>query len=312
MANVFLKSQKLLDVGLELLAREIVIPALVWRDAAGDFAGAADSTISMRVPARTTARTRPLGQARPAASEGNGIITMDELAEQKVDVTLTDAVYSAIAITDEQQELDIVNFGRQVLAPQVTAVGEGCENALATEMVGATYATNLTLDVTDPYKTLVDAHVALNKANVPRDGRVVLAGADIEGDILKSDRLARVDQSGSDSALRRAEIGNLARFPVYVSNALPADFAVAFHRTAFVLNMRAPKKPDGANYGTSTAKGGLAMRHIKDYDFRNVQDRSLVDVFIGTNIVDDDVVGDPAAPRQFVRAVRITKAPAGV
>lgn len=308
MANVFLKSQKLVDVGLELLARDVVIPALVWRDAAGDFAGAADSTISIRVPARTTARTRPLGQARPTASEGNGIITMDELVEQKVDVTLTDAVYSAVAITDEQQELDIVNFGRQVLAPQVSAVAEGCENALTAEMVGATYKTTLTLDAADPYKTLVDAHVALNKANVPRDGRVVLAGADIEGAILKSDRLSRVDHSGSDAALRRAEIGNLARFPVYVSNALPADFAVAFHRTAFVLSMRAPKKPEGATYGTSTSKNGLAMRHIKDYDFRNVQDRSLVDVYIGTNIVTDQDGPDADTDRDFVRAVKITAA----
>jgi hypothetical protein len=44
--------------------------------------------------------------------------------------------------------------------------------------------------------------------------------------------------------------------------------------------------PDGAT-SVPQVYGGLAMRWIRDYDFRNVQDRSLVDTYIGTNIVAD-------------------------
>jgi hypothetical protein len=286
-ANTFIKATRIASAALGLLEREIVLPGLVWRDAGGDFRGAGGDTISIRVPARTQARTRALRGARPSASEGDGIISMDALTETKVDVTLDTAVYSAVPVTDEELTLDLTDFGSQILEPQVRAVAEGIENAVAAEMTGATYATNLTLDTADPYKTLIDAHVALNKANIPRNDRVVVAGADIEALILKSDHLSRVDQSGSDAALRRAEMGRLANFPVYVSNALPANMAIAFHRTAFVLGMRAPQKPDGATFGASQTYGGLAMRWLRDYDFRNVQDRSLVDTYIGTNIVAD-------------------------
>jgi hypothetical protein len=222
-ANTFIKATRIASAALGLLEREIVLPGLVWRDAGGDFRGAGGDTISIRVPARTQARTRALRGARPSASEGDGIISMDALTETKVDVTLDTAVYSAVPVTDEELTLDLTDFGAQILEPQVRAVAEGIENAVAAEMTGATYATNLTVDTADPFKTFVDAYTALNKANIPREGRAVVVGADIENLILKSDHLSRVDQSGSDAALRRAEMGRLAGFPIYVSNAIPAN-----------------------------------------------------------------------------------------
>ncbi|HVL82688.1 MAG TPA: P22 phage major capsid protein family protein [Pseudonocardia sp.] len=309
MANTFIKATRVAAAALGLLEREIVLPGLVWRDAGGDFRGAGGDTITIKVPARTQARTRPLRGARPAASEGTGIITMDELTQTSVDVSLDTDVYNAIPVTDEELTLDIVDFGMEVLEPQVRAVAEGVENAVVAEMTGATYATSLTIDTADPYKTLVDAHVALNKANVPRSERFAVVGADIEAVILKSDHLSRVDQSGSDAALRRAEIGQLARFPIYVSNALPSNVGFAFHRTAYVLGMRAPMVPDGATFGASRSAFGLALRWLRDYDFRNVQDRSLVDTYIGTSHVADGPDGaDADTDPDFVRAVKLTLA----
>jgi hypothetical protein len=306
-ANTFIKATRVAAAALGLLEREIVLPGLVWRDAGGDFRGAGGDTITLRVPARTVARTRTLRGARGTASEGEGIITMDELTETSVDVTLDTDVYNAVPVTDEELTLDIVDFGTQILQPQVRAVAEGVENAIAAEMTGATYATTLEIDTVDPYKTMVDAHVALNKVNVPRTERFAVVGADIEAVILKSDHLSRVDQSGSDAALRRAEIGQLARFPIYVSNAIPADVGFAFHRTAYVLGMRAPMVPDGATFGASRSAFSLALRWLRDYDFRNVQDRSLVDTYIGTNIVADGADGaDVGTDPDFVRAVKLT------
>jgi hypothetical protein len=307
-ANSYLKATRIAAASLGLLEREIILPALVWRDAGGDFAGAFGDTISLRVPARTTARTRTFRGARPTASEGQGVIVMDELTETKVDVSLDTAPYSAVAITDEELTLDIVNFGEQVLRPQVRAVAEAVENAVAAEMVGATYPTghSVTLDTTEPYNSVVDARVALNKANVPMTDRYIVVGADMEGVFLKSEHLNRVDASGTDSMLRQATIGRLAGFEaVIVSNALPANVGFAFHKTAYVLSMRAPAVPDGATFGSSRSFEGLAMRWIRDYDFRNVQDRSLIDTYIGTNIVAD------GAGTNEVQTVTITGTPTG-
>lgn len=300
MANVFLKASRIAAASLGLLERDIILPALVWRDAGGDFAGAGGDTISVRVPARTQARTRALRGSRSAA-----VIQHSALTETKVDVTLDEDVYNSIPITDEELTLDIVNFGDQVLRPQVRAVAEGLENKLANEMMGATYATTLALDTTDPYKTLVDARVALNKDNVPMSERTVVVGADLEGLFLKSPHLSEVDKSGSDSALRDAVIGRIAGFGnVYVSNALPADVGFCFHRTAYVLNLRAPKVPAGATRGSSQAFQGLAMRWLQDYDYDYAQDRSLVDVFAGSNIVADGSSNEQ-------QLVTITGAPTG-
>lgn len=287
MANTFIKAEKIAAQALGLLEREIILPALVWRDAGGSFQGAAGDTISIRVPARTQARTRQLrGDRFPDSAAG--IITMDELTETKVDVTLDTAVYNAVPITDEELSLDISDFGEQIAAPQVRAVAEGIENAVAAEMTGATYATTLPLDTAQPYKTVVDARVALNKANVPMSERVLVVGADLEGIFLKSDELHQADKAGTDSALRDATIGSLAGFNrVVVSNALPSNVGFAFHRTAYVLGLRAPAVPDGATFGASRSAFGLSMRWIRDYDFRNVQDRSLFDSYIGTNVVAD-------------------------
>lgn len=318
MASTFIKAERIASQALGLLEREIVLPALVWRNAGGDFRGAAGDTITMRVPARTTARTRPLrppasgAGARTVGSEGTGIITMDDLVETAVDVTLDTAVYSAVPIGDEQLTLDITDFGEQVAEPQVRAIAEGVENALVAEMTGATYATTLYFDPAnttgaEPYDVLVDARVALNKANVPMNERFLVVGSDFEGILLKSDELHQADKAGSDSALRDATIGRIAGFSqVVVSNALPSDVGFAFHRSAFVLNMQAPAVPNGATYGASRAAFGLSMRWIMDYDLRNVQDRSMFDVYIGTNIVADgpDSADADTAP-DFVRAVKL-------
>ena len=139
----------------------------------------------------------------------------------------------------------------------------------------------------DQYDALVDARIALNKANVPMTERFLVIGADMEGRLLKSDELHQVDKSGSSSALRDATLGRIAGFTAVVSNALPANVGFAFHRTAYVLGMRAPVVPAGASAGASTSAFGLSMRWIRDYDFRNLQDRSLYDTYIGTNIVAD-------------------------
>ena len=307
MANSFIKAERIASQALGLLEREIILPALVWRNAGGDFAGAAGDTITIRVPARTTARTRTLRGARPTTSEGAGIITMDEMTETSVDVTLDTDVYSAVPITDEELTLDITDFGAQIAEPQVRAIAEGIENAVVAEMTGATYATTVTgVTSANVYDKIVDARVALNKANVAMADRYLVVGSDFEGILLKSDDLHQVDHSGSSSALRDAVIGSIAGFnQVVVSNALPANQAYAFHRTAYVLGMRAPAIPAGATFGASRSAFGLSMRWIRDYDFRNVQDRSLFDTYIGTNVVAD---GAGTAEQQ---TVTITGTPTG-
>lgn len=302
MANSFIKPEVIARMALGMLQREIVLPALVWTDAVASWEGAKDDTVSIRVPARLTARKRNLrGAAGVAAPTGRQII-LDNLTETKVDLTLDEDIYSAVPVTDEELTLDIADFGAQVLAPQVRAVAEGLEDKLVDTMQGATYAETVEINFSDPYDGLVDARTALNDADVPMFGRAAVVGSSIEAAILKSDRFTKADFAGVESgqsAVREALIGRIAGFDIYSARSIDADEGYAFHRTAYVLSTRAPKVPDGVSFGEAQSYQGLALRWLRDYDFANVQDRSLVDTFAGSNVVADGA-GDT-----FVRAVKL-------
>lgn len=309
MANTYIKATRVVRTALGQLEREIIMPSLVWRDAGGNFKGVKDDTISLRLPAYTVARTRTLRAGTP--------ITVDELDEVKVDITLDTDVYKAVGVTDENMTLDIVDFADQVSTPIVRAVARGVEDAVIAEMEDATYAQTVYVDSDDPYLALVDARVALNDARVPMGDRFLAVGSEIEAALLKSDRLSRYDGAGDNSALREATIGRIAGFTAVSAPALDPATCIAAHRTAFCLSMQAPVVPDGASWGTTETFNGMALRMLKDYDFTNTTDRVLGDVFIGTATTKDrgafdgngKFVPDADASPILVRAVKVTLLP---
>ena len=60
MANVFTKAPRFVRTSLGLLERDTVLAQRMWRNAAGDFAGAADETINIKLPAFGVARKRAI------------------------------------------------------------------------------------------------------------------------------------------------------------------------------------------------------------------------------------------------------------
>lgn len=301
MANSFLKSTQIARMALALLQREIVLPRLVWSFGQADFAGAQNDTITLRLPAVLTARDYEW------RTRTNPII-IDDITETGVDVKLHTHVAHVGVLTDEQLTLDIVSFGEQVLMPQVRAVAERLENAIATEMAAAPYATTVT--GTDAWRVALEARKALNDRNVPLAGRVLLLGSAVEIEFLDHDKFVKANESGSTEALRDATIGRIAGFEVVTSNAIPATAAYAFHRTAFAFGNVAPVVPDGATFGRSESNQGLAMRWLRDYDPNYLRDRSVVSSFVGVSSVNDGPLIDADADTQVddpsnIRAVEI-------
>ena len=296
MANTFLKATVINRTALKLLEREIVLPRLVWNYGSADFRGAYNDTVTLRLPPVLSSREYTWRNTR--GSE----ITVDDLTETGVDVTLNHDIYSAVAVTDEQLTLDIVDFAEQVLMPQVKAVARGLEDLIATTMNAASYANQLNVadSANGMWSTLVDARRLLNVANVPRDGRVLLVGSDVEAELLTDDKFNRVDSAGDSatSALRDATIARLAGFTIVGSNAIDPETAYAFHPTAFAFANVAPIVPEGATFGSRLAQSGLALRWIRDYEATKLRDRSVVSSFAGCTSVADNSSTN-------VRAVRI-------
>lgn len=311
MANSFVKAQQIAAQALGLLERDTVLSQFVWRDPVGNFKGALNDTVSIRVPAYTTARTRVM--------RSSTAITLDDLTETKVDVKLDTHVYKAIRVTDEQLTLDISNFGDQVTAPSMGAVVRKVDDTLAQVMSFAATEKTFAINVADPYLAIVDARMALNKANVPHDGRFLAVGTDVEGALLKSDRLTKFDNSGSSEPMREAVMGRIAGFTAVSVPGLHPQAAVAAHKSAFTLSLVAPALPAGAADAATSSYRGMSLRVLRDYaptDAAGPADRLLTDTFMGVGVVKDrgtyDALGqfvpsvDGTDAERLVRAVRLT------
>lgn len=281
MANQFINAGRIVSTSLGVLEREVILPNLVWRNAAGDFRGARNDTVSLRLPAFTNARTRTL--------RSNTGLTFDELSETVVDLKLRDQIYKGVAVTLEELTLDVEDFERQVAVPATNSVARGIEDGLAVTMDGADYEVEIDLDEDDPYLGLVDARTALGLANVPAGGRFLAVGSSVEAAILKSDRLSKFDSTGdsSNAALREATIGRIAGFTAVSIPALDPNVAIASHQTGFALELLAPSVPQGAVVGATRAYRGFSLTVIQDYDHVAQKDRFSASVFAGSAAVKD-------------------------
>ncbi len=285
MPNTFIKPSHVVDAAALLLQREIVLPRTVAMMPIGEFRGKLNDTVTRRVPAVLTASSRTMRSTTGLAAQ--------DLTETSVPVQLTDHIYQLLNLTDEQLTLDISDLSTQVLQPQMRAVAEGLEDVIAAAIAAATWtATDVAYAeaTDDPYEIAVDARKALNDLDVPRGDRVLLLGSAVESAFLKSDRISKVNESGSDSALREAIIGRVAGFTLVGSNAIGPNEAYAYHRNAFVFVSGAPVVPAGASQGATVTSEGMSMRYLRDYDPTNATgpvDRSLVDSFVGCSSTDD-------------------------
>ena len=306
------KATRVVDIGLALLERDTMLAGTVWRDAAGDFAGAKDDTISIRLPAYAKANKRTL---RANANRARRV-----LAERKVDVTLQSDLQIDVALTDEQLTLDVGDLARQVTAPAVGGIVRAYDEEIAAAMEGAAYEIDVTWDDTNPYDSLVDARVALDDANVPVDQRFLVVGSEFGAQLLKDDLLVRADKSGSTQTLRRGVIGEVASFTVLQSSGIAPDVGFAYHRTAFALATRAPVVPQGVAWGQSIASNGFALRvmqHLGQNGSGDLQNVCYHDAWVGVNTVEDNGTFDDngkfepsvdpsnSANDRFVRAVKL-------
>ncbi len=298
MPHVFVKPSLVVQTAVEILQRQRVLQALVTTDGLGDFGGSNNDTINIRVPAIAGAHTRTL-----RASDRT--LTTDDLVEYSIPVQLTEHVYSAIKLTDEQRTLDIQDFARQVVMPQVSAMAYKLEDLIADLVDSPSYDEVLEIDPYDTFPGFIDARRKLNDANVPDQNRVLVVGSAVEANILKDDQFRQFQQSGDANALRRAYLGDIAGMRVFRSNAIPADTAYEWHPTAFVYVNRAPKMSEGVVASASYAADNVALRWLADWSYSEIGLRSLVDVFTGYKVITE-------ANGDFVRGVKLRLSITGI
>lgn len=300
------------SAAIGLLERDSILAGTIWRDAAADFRGKKNDTVSVRLPAYAVANKRTL--------RANASRVRSTLSERKVDISLDSDLQVDVALTDENQTLDVQSIVSDITAPSVGAIIRAIDEEIADTMESASYEVEIAWDSSNPYESLVDARIALDDHNVPDAGRFLVVGTELQAQLLKDELLVPVNVSGSSDTLRRGVIGQVGGFDVLVSKTLSPGVGFAYHRTAFALASRAPVVPQGVAWGQSVSSGGFAIRvmqHLTQDDDKDLLNIVFHDTWIGVGVVKDngtiDQNGkftpsvDPSNPAndKFVRAVKL-------
>jgi hypothetical protein len=289
-----LTAQGISRVALALLVRRLALPRTFTMVPGEEFAGSNGDTITVRVP-------QP-GVSLVQAAKGDALVPAD-VDEVPVDITVRH-LYHLKNVSDQELSMELEDFARQVTRVQVAAVATGAENEVATAINDqdddATIEFAAVADPDDTKAVILAARQRLGENDVPPDGRWFAVSPDIATRVLSVPEFTKVNESGSDQALRRAVIGTLYGFTFVESPAIEAGAAAAYHQSGGAFGLRVPVRPRGATDSASLVEQGIGLRHVFQYDASTAQDQSLVSTFAGASIVADD---NP--PTEFPRFVKI-------
>ncbi|WP_282703745.1 hypothetical protein [Streptomyces sp. CC219B] len=304
------KPQKLVNTAVGMLEQELLIPNLFQKQGVDQFKGAENDTISMKVEGILPFHDYAWRNDRSSP------IVFDEYAERTIAVTFGGNVYSAVKLTDEQNDFDIDNWSK-LLRPQSKAVARGLQRRAVNLLTGQTYNVTIGNSQQNLRGALIEARRVLNAFHAPKEGRYLLVGTEFESALLNDDKLnlaQNVGDSEAESALRTASIGDRMGFRIVVDQTIPADAAYAFASSAFIFLSGAPSVPQSVPYGATTSFENIALRWVRDYDPLYMQDRSVVNTYAGFRSVTDVLVGwDNANEKEivstgehFVRGIKLT------
>ncbi|QNO12668.1 major capsid protein [Arthrobacter phage Snek] len=268
-------------VAVAMASEDAYLSALVNRNFENDLLGGGGKgrTVNVKIPAALIARERGIDEIDAA-------IVLDTLTEATVPITLGTHAYSAVALSEGDMTLDIADYSAQVLAPQVDAVVDFCEEEVASILRGVTpWALPTAYDAADPVKAFTAMRKYLRDNGVPQAGLNVVVGTKIYADLLEANAIQDASQSGSSEALREGNVGRVRGFQIVESTRVDDGDIIAFHRDAVTLAVRAPITPQGAAFGATVNEKGFSLRYLRDYDVTKTVDRSMVSTFVGAATV---------------------------
>lgn len=287
MSNVFKdNSANLSAIASALIAKDLKVASVVNRAFSSEFDGKRGASVNVRIPAALTANTRSLGTLTT--------FTNSDLVEATQAVTLTTDFYSRTVVADEDLTLSVMDYARNVLLPQTLSIATGIEVAVVAKLQAV--AENTTLDAAyDPSNKaqildfLVDVRAAMRTMGAPEAGLVVALSVDSYAAMLKALGAASFDQGVAD--MGAGNIVKYAGLSIVESNRLATAEAIAFHKDAITLALKAPAKAESGTSANALAEGGVPVRVVQAFDTTNGSHISLVNVYGGTALLNANVEG---------------------
>lgn len=292
MANDFYTPEQAALVSAKLVGEDAFLSALVSKNAQDEFlqSGKAGAPVGVKIPTTLIAREREIADTTSS-------IVLDEIVEQRKTFELSAKMdYIAVPLSEADLNLNLTDFGSQVLGPQTAAIADQIEHKLATKLLSVPVTAlsrggaPVVFDA-DPIAYFTALRKQLRDNGVSADGLNVAVGTEVYAKLLDAKAITDVSESGSTAALRDAGIGKIRGFSIVESTRLDEDEILAFHKDAVTLITRAPAVPQGASFGASASAGGFSMRYLRDYDAMKTVDRSIVATFSAVGILPTFKIG---------------------
>lgn len=297
MPNTYYKTPERIALAVARLHQKANFSNLITRIDGDRFIGALNDRLDWQLPGLTIARDYTWRDRIDP-------IIFDEIARAKGQVKLDTHVYSGNRFTDEEETLDMVSYGREILFPQVDAVATRLDGKTVTAMVNADPAvTTLKLgpaasnpgndNAADPkgenlLRQAISVKNACDAAGMPDSGRFLLAGANAYTYMAGSAALVKYDTSQAVTAFRQGVFGRISNMEVVDGTAVLADDKfIVLHPSWGVLANVAPVVPRGVTWGARQSYKGYSLRVIRSYDTNYLSDRSVVSTFTGISEVKD-------------------------
>lgn len=200
-------------------------PGVVNRDYEGDIQAAGDTV-------RITSVSDPtIG----TYSANTTVIAPEELTDAQRTLVVDQAKYFAFFVDDVDQRQAKGNVIPQAmtraaykLADQVdqyvAGLYTGAQTANVLGSTGSPILVGPTSDTSQIFaynKVLVPLRTALNRANVPMEGRFIVVSPEFTARLLLDARFIKVNESGTSEGLRNGAVGRAAGFDIIESNNVP-------------------------------------------------------------------------------------------
>ena len=157
MPNAFLTPNIIAREALIVLENNLVMANLVHRDYSDEFAQIGD-TVTIRKPAKFTAKNFTGAISRQDASEGSVPVKIDRHRDV------------SFGVTSKELTLDIKDFSTQLISPAMRAIAQAVDEDLLNEVSNISATVSGTASPTD-LKDIADMSKALDIAKVPMDQR---------------------------------------------------------------------------------------------------------------------------------------------
>lgn len=223
MANTFLTPSVIARESLIVLENNLIAANLVHRDYSDEFVQVGD-TVTIRKPAKFTAKNFTGSIIRQDASEGSVAVKIDRHRDVSFEVT------------SKEMTLDIKDFSTQLIAPAMRAIAQAVDEDILNECANISASVTATASPTN-LADIANLSKTLDIAKVPLDMRRLVLNPTHKYRYALTDNLSKVAYAGNGETLRNAELGRVYTLDTYMDQNCPDSLAAtAGNATAFKVS----------------------------------------------------------------------------